>query len=111
MSEDFEMGIRGENWWNLPRDYMLLSSSPCSMREPNGIEGRSFGDCSADRAEIIKIGRSSKELNDDDDRSIAFQDDFMQRAHQIDCMMDSTSLHTLGFDLFSVSPDWNLAVL
>ncbi|XP_030457050.1 transcription factor bHLH112-like isoform X1 [Syzygium oleosum] len=114
MSEDFEMGIPGENWWNPPRDYVLLSSSPCSTRGPNGIKGRSFRDCSADMGEIIKIGRSSKEVNDDDDddeRSIAFQDDFMQRAHQIDCMMDSTSLHMMGFDLFSASSDWNLAVL
>lgn len=108
------MGIRGEIWWNPPRDYVLLSSSPCSTRGPNGIEGRSFRDCSADMGEIIKIGRSSKEVNDDDDdddRSIAFQDDFMQRAHQIDCMMDSTSLHMMGFDLVSASSDWNLAVL
>lgn len=110
MSEDFEMGMRGENWWNPPRDYVLLSSSPCSTREPNGIEGRSFGNCSADMMQIIKIGRCSKELNDDD-RSIAFQDDFMQTAHQTDCMMDSTSFHTMGFDLFSASSDWNLAVL
>ncbi|KAF8031426.1 hypothetical protein BT93_D0589 [Corymbia citriodora subsp. variegata] len=112
MSEDFDMGIRSENWWNLPRDYVLLSSSPCSTREPNGVEGGSFSNCSADMAEIIKIGRSSKEVNDDEDgRSLAFQDDFMQRSHQIDCMMDSTSLHTMGFDLFSASSDWNLAVL
>ncbi|KAI3437317.1 BHLH domain-containing protein, partial [Psidium guajava] len=61
------------------------------------------------RMEIIKIGRCGKQLNDDD-RSIAFEDDFMQAAHQKDCMMDSTSLHTMGFDLFSASSDWNLAV-
>lgn len=105
------MGIHSNNWWNPPRDYVLLSSSPCSTREPNGINGRSFRDCSADMAEIIKVGRSSEEVNDDDaGRSIAFQDDFVQRSHQIDCMTDSTSMHMMGFDLFSASSDWNLAV-